>query len=369
MTDRRRYQSDGRPRARGLGLPLDGRCGPVNGITDVPGVAVGFTTLIREPGPVRTGVTAVLPRGRDRALDPVWAGFSSFNGNGEMTGSHWIEEAGYFAGPVCITNTHSVGMVHHAVTRWMTGHPACAQAAEPWFLPVVAETCDAVLNDMNGFHVTEDHVRAALETAAAGPLDEGNLGGGTGMICYEFKGGTGSASRLVTVADQAYRLGVLVQANFGRRPSLTVCGVPVGQLMTEDRLFGDEQGSIIVVVATDAPLLPVQLRRVARRAGVGLARTGSFGGNGSGDIFLAFSTASPVEERLAERPPRLAYLPSGALDPLFEATAQAVEEAILNALLGARTMIGYDGTRVAAIDHQHLCQILRDHGRQLASED
>ncbi len=361
MIDVTTHLSDGRPRARGLGLPFEGQCGAGNAITDVPGVEVGASTIIEDGGrgAVRTGVTAILPRGKASPLVPVWAGVSAFNGNGEMTGAHWIREAGYFVGPVCLTNTHSVGMAHHAVTRWLTRHRTYDGAADPWLLPVVAETCDSHLNDMNGLHVREDHVQAALESAAAGPVAEGNVGGGTGMICYEFKGGTGTASR----RGANYHVGALVQANFGVRPWLSVLGVPVGKLLTEDRLWPREQGSIIVVVATDAPLLPIQLQRVARRAGLGIGRTGTAGGNGSGDIFLAFSTANAVEGTALDPLPSLRYIPNGELDPLFEATVQAVEEAVLNALVAAETMTGYDGNRVVAIDHGRLRDVMRAHGR------
>ncbi|MEM7222078.1 MAG: P1 family peptidase [Pseudomonadota bacterium] len=358
MSDPTTTLPDGRPRARGLGIAFEGEPGAFNAITDVPGVEVGAATVIHDKGPARTGVTAVFPHGKAGALDSVWAGLSSFNGNGEMTGSHWIAEAGHFLGPVCITNTHGVGMTHHAVTRWLTRHPAYDGVADPWLLPVVAETCDAFLNDMNGFHVTEAVVFEALEQAAGGPLAEGNVGGGTGMICYEFKGGTGTASRQVAIGAERYHLGALVQANFGRRSQLTVRGVPVGRQITEHSVFSGEQGSIIILVATDAPLLPIQLQRVARRAGLGMGRTGTSGGNGSGDIFLAFSTGMPVTEGAASPPPRLSYLPNDALDPIFAATVEAVEEAILNALVAAETMTGLKGAKVHALDHGRLRQLL-----------
>ena len=359
-----------RPRARGLGIDFEGRPGANNAITDVPGVEVGACTVIHDDGPARTGVrTAVFPRGKAGALDSVWAGLSAFNGNGELTGSHWIAEAGHFLGPVCLTNTHGIGMTHHAVTRWLTRRPSYDRLADPWVLPVVAETCDEVLNDMNGFHVTEAHVVEALEQASGGPVAEGNVGGGTGMICYEFKGGNGTASRLVDIGGRTYHLGVLVQANFGRRPQFTVRGVPIGRHLTEHRVFGDEHGSIIILVASDAPLLPIQLQRVARRAGLGMGRTGTFGGNGSGDIFLAFSTGDPVAEHEATPPPSLRYLPDDALDPIFAATVDAVEEAILNALVAAQTMSGRDGVTIQAIDHDRLRALLRAHGRLSEGQD
>ncbi len=364
--------TDGRPRARGLGVPFDGDCGALNSITDVPGVEVGTRTLIDGEGtagsvvgegPVRTGVTAIFPRGRGTPLGRVWAGVSAFNGDGEMTGAHWIREGGNFAGPVLLTNTHGVGMTHHAAVKWLTRQPDYHAEADLWLLPVVAETCDATLNDMNGLHVGEADVIAALEAAEGGPVAEGNVGGGTGMVCYEFKGGTGTGSRRFDLGGKAYHLGALVQANFGRRPWLTVRGIPVGQLMPDDSLWSREQGSIIIVVATDAPLLPVQLQRVARRAGLGMARTGTTGGTGSGDIFLAFSTAGRVEETTLDPLPSLAYIPNDRIDPVFEATVQAVEEAILNALIAAETMTGWNGRRVVALDHARLQEILRAHGR------
>ena len=366
------HGTDGWPRARGLGVPFDGACGSLNAVTDVPGLEVGTRTLIDGEGsagsvvgegPVRTGVTAIFPRGRAAALERVWAGVSAFNGNGEMTGAHWIRESGTFAGPVLLTNTHGIGMTHHAAVKWLTRHPSYASGADPWLLPVVAETCDAVLNDMNGLHVGEADVFAALEAADGGPLAEGNVGGGTGMICYEFKGGTGTASRRFGFGGKAYHLGALVQANFGRRPWLSVRGVPVGRLMPEASLWSREQGSIIVVVATDAPLLPVQLQRVARRATLGMARTGTVGGTGSGDIFLAFSTARPREGAASGDLPSLAYIPNDWIDPVFAATVEAVEEAILNALVAAETMTGWNGQRVEALDHARLQEILRAHGR------
>lgn len=363
---------DGRPRARGLGVPFDGASGALNAITDVPGIEVGYRTLIEGEGaagsaagdgPVRTGVTALFPRGRDAPLGRVWAGVSSFNGDGEMTGAHWIREGGTFVGPVLITNTHSVGMAHHAAVKWLTRQPAYDSEADLWLLPVVAETCDAMLNDMNGLHVGEADVVAALEAAQGGPVAEGNVGGGTGMTCYEFKGGTGTASQRFDLGGETYHVGALVQANFGRRPWLTVRGVPVGRLMPEDSLRSREQGSIIIVVATDAPLLPVQLQRVARRAGLGMARTGTVGGTGSGDIFLAFSTAGQVEETRLDPLPSLAYIPNDRIDAVFEATVQAVEEAILNALVAAETMTGWNGNRVVALDHARLQEALRAYGR------
>ena len=370
MSDTTIQPAPSHPRARALGIPFDGQCGAHNAITDVPGVEVGFSTIVEGSGalvvgqgPVRTGVTAIFPRGREAAPEPAWAGLSSFNGNGELTGAHWINEAGYFTGPICLTNTHSVGMTHHALVKWLTRHPAYDSAAEMWLMPVVAETCDADLNDMNGLHVTEDHVRAALESARAGPVTEGNVGGGTGMICYGFKGGTGTASRRIEVGGETYHLGALVQANFGRPRWLAVRGVPVGKHLTERLVKEDDRGSIIAVVATDAPLLPIQLQRVARRITLGVGRTGTVGGNGSGDIFLAVSTGNPVEESSVSPMPAVHYVPSERLDPIFEATVDAVEEAIINALIAAETMIGCDDNKVVAIDHARLQEVMRTHGR------
>lgn len=291
-------------RARDLGVPFDGNPGPLNAITDVDGVQFGSTTLIRGEGalevgegPVRTGVTVVLPRGA-KGTDPVYAGWFSLNGNGEMTGTTWVEESGFLEGPVAITNTHSVGTARDSMIAWGLKHGALAQ---PWALPVVAETWDGFLNDLNGFHAKSDDVFAALDSAKSGPVAEGNTGGGTGMVCYGFKGGTGTASRALPASQGGYTVGVLVQCNCGRRPQLTIAGVPVGkeipgnesyaELTNPTGLPGSEMkgdvGSIIIVVATDAPLLPHQLKRIARRASMGLARTGSTSGNGSGDIFIA----------------------------------------------------------------------------------
>jgi D-aminopeptidase len=365
-------------RARDLGLKFPGRPGPANAITDVPGVEVGQVTLISGAGalhagagPVRTGVTVVLPKGKSGGLDPVKAGVYALNGNGEMTGTHWIEEAGIFRGPIGLTNTHSVGMVHHALVRWLT---RCEgdRGAYPWFMPVVAETCDGVLNDIDGLHVGESHVFEAIAAARPGPVDEGNTGGGAGMVCYGFKGGTGSASRLVDVAGTSYRVGALVQANMGIRPWLNVLGVPVGELVgaaddARDAPAVREQCSIIVIVATDAPLLAGQLKRVARRAALGVGRTGTPGGDGSGDIMLAFSThadAAPDERGLC----RTEYLAHHELDPLFLGAVEAVEESIVNALVAARSMVGRDDRRVEALDHGMLVKLMQHHGRATHSQ-
>ena len=363
----------GPARARDLGIPFPGQSGPLNAITDVAGVEVGYTTLIEGDGalqagkgPIRTGVTAILPRGHTTP-GSVFGGYAVGNGNGEMTGTIWIEESGIVGSPVMITNTHSVGVVRDAVIAWMLANGGTGQA---WGLPVVGETWDGYLNDLNGFHVTREHVFAALDGARAGAIAEGNVGGGTGMHTFEFKGGTGTSSRRVRVkgADD-YTVGVLVQSNFGRRWQLQVAGIPVGREWPEDAPFTaqygptNELGSIIAVVATDAPLLPNQLKRVASRAAMGIARVGGIAGNGSGDIFLAFSTANAPAADATEGLQQVAFLPNDKLDGLFEATVLATEEAIINALVAARTMTGIDGNRLAAIDHARLQQILRRHHR------
>jgi D-aminopeptidase len=352
-------------RAREVGLPFAGRTGVHNAITDVPGVEVGHVTLVSGDGPlaigsgpVRTGVTVVLPRGRGYTLMPVRAGVHALNGNGEMTGTHWIEEAGIFRGPVAITNTHSVGIAHQALVRW-TVRQGGDRGAYPWLLPVVAETCDRWLNDMDGMHVQEQHVLDALDSARPGPVAEGNVGGGTGMICYGFKGGIGTSSRIARVHGREYCVGALVQANMGVRPALNLFGVPVGRHMpVATPRPPREQGSIIAVVATDAPLLPGQAKRLARRAGLGVGRTGTASGDGSGDIFLAFSTA-PESQADAQGLCHASYLPHHHLDPLFEAVVEAVEESIVNALVAARTMVGRDGHCVEAIDVPELLRLVR----------
>ncbi|HMB61085.1 MAG TPA: P1 family peptidase [Xanthomonadales bacterium] len=364
-----------RPRARDLGIPLDGKTGRFNAITDVEGVTVGFHTLVRGKGklvvgkgPVRTGVTAILPRGK--SADPVFAGWYALNGNGEMTGTTWIEESGSLEGPVMITNTHSVGTVRDAVIEWQFTNglfePVPGAPGVFWSLPVVAETYDGELNDINGFHVKKQHVFKALDKAQSGPVREGNVGGGTGMSCHQFKGGTGTASRLLPKKNGGFTLGVLVQANYGTRESLTITGVPVGReitdLMPERGGNAQETGSIIVVVATDAPLLPHQLKRLARRVPLGISRLGGYGGNNSGDIFLAFSTANPgVASRSRQLRPRM--LPNDRMDPLFLATAEATEEAIINAMLAARTMTGINGNTRYEIPHDRLVDVLRKYNR------
>jgi D-aminopeptidase len=351
----------GGARARALGIPFDGAPGGFNAITDVEGVMVGYSTLIEGEGKsaVRTGVTAVLPR-KSTTDNPVFAGIFSLNGNGEMTGSHWIEESGFLEGPVLITNTHSVGVVRDATIQWRIQRGAPDASGYWWSLPVVAETYDGHLNDINGFHVKPEHVFAALDGAHGGAIAEGNVGGGTGMICHEFKCGTGTSSRVVKIDKNEYRLGVLVQANYGVRGELRIAGVPVGKVLQNDLLWSEpkDTGSIIIVVATDAPLLPHQLKRLARRAALGLARNGSYSGNGSGDIFIAFSTANAAANQVATV--SLTALGNEQLDPLFLATAQAVEESIINAMIAAEPMTGYDGNKAAAIDHKALIKLLTE---------
>ncbi len=354
-------------RGRDMGLPFPGSPGPHNAITDVAGVEVGTVTLISGDGallvgqgPVRTGVTAILPRGRAKAAIPCAAGYYSFNGNGEMTGVVWIEESGELQTPITITNTHSCGVTRDATIRWLVANGMSGQ----WGLPVAAETFDGELNDINGFHVTAEHTIAALDGARGGPVELGSVGGGTGMLCYGFKGGNGSASRVVSVAGQRYTLGVFLQANFGAREQLTVLGVPVGGHITHDKLRGKDQGSVIVIVATDAPLLAHQLKRIARRVPMGLARTGTIGNNSSGDIFLAFSTANETAFAAAGgRPRNMELLPNGSLDPLFAATVEAVEEAVVDAMLVNETMVGRDGNRSIALPHHELAALMRKYGR------
>ena len=348
----------GHPRARALGIPFDGTPGTLNAITDVAPVTVGYTTLIEGSGQhaVRTGVTAILPRGGATIDKPVFAGIFSLNGNGEMTGTHWIEEAGFLEGPVMITGTHSVGMVRDAVIAWRIKQGKPDPSGYWWSLPVVAETWDGDLSDANGFHVKAEHVFAALDSAKGGALAEGNVGGGTAMICHELKCGTGTSSRVVQIAGQRYTVGVLVQANYGVRSELRIAGVPVGKFMPV-KPQAQDRGSIIIVVATDAPLLPLQLKRLARRASLGLARNGSYAGDGSGDLFLAFSTANASLSQTETFEMRA--LANGQLNPLFLATVQSVEESIVNAMVAAETMTGVNGRTVPAIDTGELKKILK----------
>ncbi|MFL5552507.1 MAG: P1 family peptidase [Gemmatimonadaceae bacterium] len=388
--------AQGKPRARDLGVPFDGTPGPLNAITDIAGLEVGQQTLIAGEGklvvgsgPVRTGVTVVLPRGR-ASTDPVFANWFPLNGNGEMTGTAWVEESGFLEGPVSITNTHSVGVVRDAVVAWMVRQPT----GQPWALPVVAETYDGFLNDVNGFHVKKEHAWQALDGAKSGPVTEGNVGGGTGMICFGFKGGIGTSSRKLPVASGGYTVGVLVQCNAGRRSELRIAGVPVGKEINDLRPCrnvvapgqspnagpppcpatamrpSDERregmGSIIVVVATDAPLLPHQLRRLAIRAALGVGVAGGKGENSSGDLIIAFSTANP---RAAQDTGlvRVQMIPNDQINPLFYATTQATEEAIVNAMVAAETMTGVDGNRAYRLPHDRLRAALRKYNRLIES--
>ncbi len=359
------------PRARDLGIPFDGAPGPLNAITDVPNLTVGHVTLIEGEGtlrvgvgPIRTGVTAVLPRGK--TFSPVFAGWYSLNGNGEMTGTTWVEESGFLEGPIMITNTHSVGVVRDAVIEWMRDeritHPLVADVW--WGLPVVAETYDGLLNDINGFHVRKEHAFDALNSATNGPVTEGAVGGGTGMVCNQFKGGIGTSSRIVA----EYTVGVLVQCNYGGRSGLTIAGAPVGReindLLPRVNLDtpGGEYGSIIVIVATNAPFLPHQLKRLARRVPIGIGRVGGLGTNGSGDIFIAFSTANPQAWSRSE-PVNIDMIPNDRMSPYFKATVEATEEAIVNAMIAAETMVGSNGNTVYALPHERVQEILEKYNR------
>jgi L-aminopeptidase/D-esterase-like protein len=353
-----------KPRARDLGFPFEGNPGPFNAISDVDGVQVGYASLIHGEN-IRTGVTIIHPRGKVDH-DPVCAGWFALNGNGEVTGAAWVEESGFLEGPIGLTNTHSVGVVRDAIIHWQIENKALFQL---WSCPVVGETADGWLNDMHGFHIQREHAWHALKEAHGGALEEGNVGGGTGMICYEFKGGTGTASRRIPEKDGGYTVGVLAQTNFGRRYQLTISGVPVGHHLTEDAPFthGEnpnvEQGSLILVIATDAPLLPHQLKRIARRGSLGMARTGGMSGNGSGDIFLAFSTANPGAARPVSRTATLQAVSNDQMDPLFAATVYAVEEAIINSLVAAETMTGRNGLTIHALPHEQVRRLLRAYNR------
>jgi D-aminopeptidase len=357
-----------KPRARDLGVPFDGTPGPLNAITDVKGVEVGHRTLISGEGklqvgvgPVRTGVTAIFPRGK-RSIDPVYAGWFTENGNGEMTGTTWVEESGFLYGPVMITNTHSVGVVRDAVIKWQFEHGPPAPEDDWWSLPVVAETWDGYLNDINGFHVKPEDAFAAMDNAHGGPVEEGSVGGGTGMICNEFKGGIGTSSRKLSEKLGGYTVGILVQCNYGLRRLLRIAGVPVGKEIPGKSVWDNDTGSIIVVVATDAPLLPHQLKRIARRVTLGLGRNGSISGDESGDIFIAFSTANPGAG-LAKKPAQVATMPNENMDPLFEATVEATEEAVINAMVAADTMTGADNHRVEGLPHDKLREVLKKYNR------
>ncbi len=363
-------------RARDLGIPFDGTPGQLNAITDVAGVEVGYTTIIDGEGklevgkgPVRTGVTAIIPRGHASQDDPVYAGTFSLNGNGEMTGTAWVEESGFLEGPIVITNTHSVGVARDAAIAWRVKNGAADKTGYWWSLPVVAETWDGWLNDINGFHVKPEHVAQALDSAHGGAIEEGSVGGGTGMICYEFKGGNGTASRKIDInagKDQparAFTVGVFLQANFGRRAQLTVAGVPVGKEIPGE-VYKEEAGSCIAVVATDAPLLPNQLKRLARRVSLGLARTGTVSGNGSGDLFVAFSTANPNVAGPDKATHSVETVPNDLMDPIFTAVVQATEEAVVNALVDNHDMTGRDNHKVPALPQERIRELLVKYNRR-----
>jgi D-aminopeptidase len=356
-----------KPRARDLGVPFDGTPGTYNAITDVKGVEVGHTSLISGEGklevgkgPVRTGVTAIRPRGN--SSDAVFAAWFTLNGNGEMTGTTWVDDSGFLDGPVMITNTHSVGVVRDAVIAWKVKHGSPDMEGYWWSLPVVAETWDGYLNDINGFHVKPEDAWHALDTARSGPVEEGNVGGGTGMICNEFKGGIGTSSRVLDAKAGGYTVGVLVQCNYGFRDQLRIAGINVGREIPEHTVWDKDVGSIIVVVATDAPLIPTQLRRIAKKVSLGLGRDGSFSGDGSGDIFIAFSTANAGASN-PNGPHQLTMLPNDSLDPIFLATVQATEEAVVNAMVAADTMTGINNHTVIALPHDRLREVLKKYNR------
>ena len=365
-------------RGRQLGLPFEGETGEFNAITDVPGVLVGSKTLIsgslpmiQGKGPIRTGITPILPKGFNKEPQPIWAGMHALNGNGEMTGSHWIKDGGYFIGPICITNTHSVGITHHASIKWIINqYKEYWSKNHLWAMPVVAETYDGVLNDINGQHVTESDVTKAINKAKSEEVQEGNCGGGTGMICYEFKGGTGTSSRMINIEGENFTIATLVQANHGIRPWLNILGVPVGKHLDNDRLLdvfeNNELGSIIVIIATDAPIMPHQLRRMAKRAALGVARGGSPGGNNSGDIFLAFSTAnSKLIPQLSKSKLQFEYINDEAFDDIYLSIVQSVEESVINAMLAADDMetIRPEGFICKAIDYDDLIKVMKKYGR------
>ena len=362
-------QTQTSPRARDLGVPFEGTPGPLNSITDVQGVEVGYRTLISGAGklevgqgPVRTGVTAIFPRGK-ASVDPVFAGWFTENGNGEMTGTTWVDESGFLYGPAMITNTHSVGVVRDEVIAWQLKHGTSLPLEDWWSLPLVAETWDGYLNDINGFHVKPEDADAAMADAHGGAIAEGNVGGGTGMICFEWKGGTGTASRKLPEKAGGYTVGVLVQCNFGVHHLLRIAGAPVGYELAGKKVWDSDTGSIIVVVATDAPLLPSQMKRIAKRVTLGLGRLGSISGDGSGDIFIAFSTANPGVGLEQNKPAPVQMLPNAQMDALFEATVQATEEAVVNALVAAKTMTGFDGHTVPALPHDRLQEVLKKYNR------
>lgn len=370
-----------KPRARDLGLPFDGTPGQHNAITDVAGVEVGFCTLKSGSGefevgkgPILTGVTAILPRGKELAPKPIWAGHHNLNGNGEMTGTHWINDAGYFMSPICLTNTHSVGMAHHATVGWMIEqYKAVYQDDHAWALPVIAETYDGMCNDICGRHISEEDVLSAINGANHGPVAEGNVGGGAGMQTYEFKGGTGTSSRKISISDKSYTVAALVQSNFGTRPELNILGVPVGKNLTDNALIsgitGHEMGSIIVIIATDVPMLPAQLKRLAKRGAIGIGRTGSSGGHYSGDIILAFSVANDLVfpslggEHIDTY--QMEFINDHHCDSIYEGAVQSIEEAVINAMIAAETVptVKPAGHTLDAINHDALIELMKQYNR------
>ncbi|WP_436639805.1 P1 family peptidase [Microbaculum sp. FT89] len=356
-----------KPRARDLGLPFPGTPGPINAITDVPGVRVGFTTLTDPAKRMRTGVTAVVPRPDKDRPRPVWAGFHAFNGNGEMTGVHWVNDAGYFLGPILITNTHGIGACHHGAVEWMIRtYEAHFREDDAWAMPIVAETYDGTLNDINALHVKPEHAIAALDGATSGVVAEGSVGGGNGMIAYEFKAGTGTSSRRVDIGGETYTVAALVQANFGIRPWFTVLGVPVGEEMPERRMRETETGSIVVILATDAPLSDALLRNLAKRAALGIGRSGTAGGNSSGDIFLAFSVADDMVDSVYAGPViTRRSLNWDMLDPLYQAAVEAVDESVINAIVQGEDVatVKPEGKVCAGIDTEALKAVMAKYGR------
>jgi L-aminopeptidase/D-esterase-like protein len=366
-----------KPRARDIGIPFEGTPGKWNAITDVPGVEVGYSTIISGSGknyagkgPVRTGVTAIFPNGKVNH-HPVFANWYTLNGNGEMTGTTWITESGFLETPVLITNTNSVGVVRDAVLKWFVEKNWYGNEQGWYTYPVVAETWDGAMNDIYGFQVKESNAWEAMNSAKSGPVAEGNIGGGTGMLCLGFKGGSGTASRVITIDGKQYTLGAFVQSNFGRKKNLTIAGVPVGQELKDTlnyEIHGlanphhqEGDGSIITVIATDAPLLPHQLKRIAKRVALGVGRVGGRGENSSGDIFIAFSTANP-DAFNRDKSVQVEMLPNDKCNPLYEATVQSVEEAIINAMIAADTMEGVNGNKAYALPHDAVIRLLRKHG-------
>jgi len=372
MQAEHRHTPGGKPRARGAGIPFPGEPGAWNAITDVPGLEVGYCTLISGEGPlvvgegpVRTGVTAIFPLGRGQGTSPVYAGFFSMSGNGEMSGAHLIQERGRFEGPITLTNTHSCGLTRDVTARWLTSQVDTDLRPEPFWMPVAAETYDGWLNDVNGHHVRPEHVYAAFADARSGPIEEGSVGGGTGMSTYQFKGGSGTSSRRLTLAGQTFHVGAFVQSNFGKRHLLQIAGIPMGHLFPLEQAVEPGRGSIIGVVATDAPLLPHQLSRLARRASYGIARSGGIAANESGDLFLALSTANQHSIGVHRGMVDVMFLGEGELSPIYEAAIQSMDEAIINAMVANETMTGRDGRQIPGLPLGRVQEILRQHNRLL----